>query len=71
MILKVDHIGIAVKSLDDRVGFWRDGLGLELGGTETVPTEGVRVAFLPAGTSRVRSGRWPSRGRCCSAEAWR
>jgi len=53
MILKVDHVGIAVKSLDDRVGFWRDGLGLELGGVETVPTEGVRVAFLPAGPSRV------------------
>ena len=53
MILKVDHVGIAVKSLEDRVGFWRDGLGLTLGGTETVPTEGVRVAFLPAGTSRI------------------
>ena len=53
MILRVDHVGIAVKSLDDRVGFWRDGLGLELGGTETVPTEGVRVTFLPAGSSRV------------------
>lgn len=53
MILKVDHVGIAVKSLEDRVGFWQDGLGLELGGTESVPTEGVRVAFLPAGTSRI------------------
>ena len=53
MILKVDHVGIAVKSLADRVGFWRDGLGLEVGGTETVATEGVRVAFLPAGTSRI------------------
>jgi methylmalonyl-CoA/ethylmalonyl-CoA epimerase len=53
MILKVDHVGIAVKSLEDRVGFWHDGLGLALGGTESVPTEGVRVAFLPAGTSRV------------------
>ncbi len=53
MILKVDHVGIAVKSLDDRVGFWQDGLGLSLSGTETVPSEGVRVAFLPAGTSRV------------------
>ena len=36
MILKVDHVGIAVKSLEDRVGFWQDGLGLELGGTESV-----------------------------------
>jgi methylmalonyl-CoA epimerase len=53
MILKVDHVGIAVKSLDDRLGFWRDALGMALAGTETVPTEGVRVAFLSAGDSRV------------------
>ena len=53
MILKVDHVGIAVTSLDDRVGFWHDALGLPLGGTELVPTEGVRVAFLPVGQSRL------------------
>lgn len=53
MILSVDHVGIAVKSLDDRIGFWHDALGLELGGTEDVPAEGVRVAFLPVGTSRI------------------
>jgi methylmalonyl-CoA/ethylmalonyl-CoA epimerase len=53
MILKVDHVGIAVKSLEDRVGFWHDGLGLVLGGTESVPTEGVRVTFLPVGASHV------------------
>ena len=53
MILRVDHVGIAVKSLEERLGFWHDALGMPLGGTETVSTEGVRVAFLPAGTSRV------------------
>lgn len=53
MILMVDHIGIAVTSLDDRLGFWHDALGLPLGGTESVPTEGVRVAFLPVGPSRL------------------
>jgi len=53
MILKVDHVGIAVSSLDERVRFWHDALGLELSGTELVPTEGVRVAFLPVGASRV------------------
>jgi methylmalonyl-CoA/ethylmalonyl-CoA epimerase len=53
MILRVDHVGIAVSSLDERIGFWHDALGLVLGGTETVPTEGVRVAFLPVGESRV------------------
>jgi methylmalonyl-CoA/ethylmalonyl-CoA epimerase len=53
MILKVDHVGIAVKSLDDRLDFWCDALGMALAGTETVPTEGVTVAFLAAGDSRV------------------
>jgi len=53
MILRVDHVGIAVKSLDDRLGFWHDALGLPLGGTETVATESVRVAFLPVGPSRL------------------
>jgi len=53
MILKVDHVGIAVGSLDDRAGFWRDALGMDLSDTETVPAEGVRVAFLPAGESRI------------------
>ena len=48
MILKVDHVGIAVAKLDDRLGFWHEALGLPLGGIESVPTEGVRVAFLPS-----------------------
>ena len=53
MILKVDHVGIAVKSLEDRLGFWHDALGMGLTGTEIVPTEGVRVALLAAGDSRI------------------
>jgi methylmalonyl-CoA epimerase len=42
-----------VKSLEDRLGFWHEALGMALAGTETVPTEGVTVAFLTAGDSRV------------------
>ena len=53
MILKVDHVGIAVDSLDEGLSFWHDALGLPVGGTENVATEGVKVAFLPAGESRV------------------
>lgn len=53
MIVNVDHVGIAVRSLDDRLGFWHEALGMALGGTELVPTEGVRVAFLSAGGSRI------------------
>jgi methylmalonyl-CoA/ethylmalonyl-CoA epimerase len=53
MILKIDHVGIAVSSLRERLEFWRDALGMTVGGTEPVPSEGVTVAFLPAGASRV------------------
>jgi methylmalonyl-CoA epimerase len=53
MILRVDHVGIAVSSLESGLAFWHDALGLPLGGTEDVPTESVRVAFLPTGGSRV------------------
>lgn len=53
MTVTIDHIGIAVDSLEDRLPFWRDALGLPVGGTETVETEGVRVVFLNAGDSRI------------------
>jgi len=53
MIKRVDHIGIAVKSLEAGLPFWADGLGLEVGGMETVESEKVKVAFLNVGSSRV------------------
>lgn len=53
MILKIDHVGIAVSGLDDALRFWHDALGLHVAGTELVETEGVQVAFLPAGDARV------------------
>ncbi|HET8947349.1 MAG TPA: methylmalonyl Co-A mutase-associated GTPase MeaB [Candidatus Polarisedimenticolia bacterium] len=49
----LDHIGIAVRRLDERLPFYRDLLGLEHEGTEDVLTEGVRAAFLPAGRTRL------------------
>ncbi len=51
--LKVDHIGIAVKNLDETLKFYTDVLGLELGGTEVVEEQKVRVAFLPIGDTEV------------------
>ncbi len=51
--LKVDHIGIAVKNLDETIGFYRDILGLELHGTEVVEEQKVRVAFFPVGDTEV------------------
>jgi methylmalonyl-CoA/ethylmalonyl-CoA epimerase len=50
--MKVDHLGIAVTSLADAKGFY-EALGLVCGGEEEVAEQKVRVAFLPAGESRL------------------
>ncbi|SHI95767.1 methylmalonyl-CoA epimerase [Geosporobacter subterraneus DSM 17957] len=52
-VLKVDHIGVAVKSLDETLKFYQEMLGLELHGTETVEEQKVKVAFLPVGDTEV------------------
>lgn len=49
----VDHIGIAVRSLDAALGFYREHLQMEVAGIETVDAEKVRVVMLPAGESRI------------------
>jgi methylmalonyl-CoA/ethylmalonyl-CoA epimerase len=47
----LDHIGIAVRSLERRLAFYR-AIGLEAEAVEEVPSEKLRVAFLPIeGTS--------------------
>lgn len=53
MIRRVHHVGVAVGSVEEALRFWRDALGMRVEGTEEVPSEKVRVAFLPAGESRV------------------
>jgi LAO/AO transport system kinase len=50
---QLDHIGVAVRRIDERLALYRDLLGLELGGIEDVPGEKVRVAMLPAGRTRI------------------
>ena len=52
-IVKIDHIGIAVNSIDCSKSFWSDILGLTLTGTETVAEQRVTTAFLPVGGSEV------------------
>ncbi len=49
----IQHLGVAVASIDDALAFWRDGLGLELKEVEVVEDQGVRVAMLPIGESRI------------------
>ncbi len=51
--MKLDHIGIAVRSLDAALRFYRDNLGLTLAGIEEVPAEKVRVAMIPLGDTRI------------------
>jgi methylmalonyl-CoA/ethylmalonyl-CoA epimerase len=51
--MKLDHIAIAVRSISDSLRFYRDALGLEVAGTETVEDQGVHVALLPVGEPRI------------------
>jgi methylmalonyl-CoA/ethylmalonyl-CoA epimerase len=51
--LKVDHIAVVVEDLEAALGFWRDALGLPLGGREHNEHEAVEIAFLPVGEARV------------------
>ncbi len=51
--MKIDHLGIAVPSIEDALGFYRDALGLSVAHRETVEDQGVNVAMLPVGESRV------------------
>ncbi len=48
----LDHIGIAVASLEQRLAFYRL-LGLEAAGREVVATQQVEVAFLPLEGTRI------------------
>jgi methylmalonyl-CoA/ethylmalonyl-CoA epimerase len=52
-VLKIDHLGIAVKSIDAGKNFWTDVLGLEFEGSETVEAQKVKTAFFPVGESEV------------------
>jgi methylmalonyl-CoA/ethylmalonyl-CoA epimerase len=50
--LKIDHLGIAVSSLEQATAAY-EALGFEVESTHDVPTEKVRVAFLPVGESHL------------------
>ncbi len=51
--MKIDHIGIAVEDLEAGLEFYRDALGLEYKGQEKVEEQGVKVAFLKIGESKI------------------
>lgn len=51
--MKINHLGIATKGIEEALKFWDDALGLENVHTEVVEDQKVRVAMLPIGESRV------------------
>jgi len=53
MFTKINHIGIAVSSIEEALPFYRDSLGMEFSGTEEVPSQMVKVAFLCIGESKI------------------
>jgi methylmalonyl-CoA/ethylmalonyl-CoA epimerase len=53
MITQINHIGIAVNSLDEQIEFYRDVLKLEFEGIEEVSDQMVRVGMFKVGEVRV------------------
>ncbi len=52
-VTRIQHLGVAVSSLEYSLTFWRDGLGLDLADIEIVDDQGVRTAMLLVGESRI------------------
>jgi len=50
---KLDHIGIAVKNLEESLLFYQEALGLSLEGIEIVREQKVKTAFLPVGDTHI------------------
>lgn len=53
MLTKINHIGVAVKSLEESLPFYRDHLGMSFARIETVDEQKVRVAMLQIGESKI------------------
>ncbi len=53
MITKIDHLGIAVRSLDEAMAYYENVLGLTCEGREEVESQKVRTAFFAAGDVHI------------------
>jgi methylmalonyl-CoA epimerase len=51
--MKIDHLGIATRGIDEALKFWQNALGLEETHTEVVEEQKVRVSMLPIGETRI------------------
>ena len=52
-VTKLDHIGIAVKDMEEALAFYRDTLGISSVKTEVIEDQKVKVAFLPLGYTEL------------------
>ena len=53
MIQKIDHLGIAVRSLDESVKYYEEALGLKCEHREEVVSQKVRTAFFTIGSTHI------------------
>jgi methylmalonyl-CoA/ethylmalonyl-CoA epimerase len=53
VLTKINHIGIAVKSLEETLPFYREQLAMPFAGIEEVAEQKVRVAMLQIGESKI------------------
>ena len=53
MIIKLDHIAIAVKDLESALEPYTKALGLTVSDTEEIPDQQVRIACLPIGDTEI------------------
>jgi len=53
MSMRMNHVGIAVETLEHALPFWAEALGLEVRGIETVEAERVKIAWLAAGEACI------------------
>ena len=52
-ILKIDHIGVAARSIDQAILFWSNVLGLSAGNKEALEEQKVTTVLLPVGESEI------------------
>jgi methylmalonyl-CoA/ethylmalonyl-CoA epimerase len=52
-LIKINHVAIVVKDIDQALSFWQDALGLPLSHIETIAEQESKVAFLPLGDLEI------------------
>jgi methylmalonyl-CoA/ethylmalonyl-CoA epimerase len=53
MLSRIDHVGIAVRDLDEAIRVYERRLGLRASARERLESEGIEVAMIPIGESRI------------------